>query len=162
MDSKRIEELQRIETDALIMVNALIEHGDSQAKIQKRIKLGNYAVAGLVMLFGFLSYTPFGKQEFGDITPLLIAVLGATFLLLDAYTPHMLDDPNPERFRDYAFYIQKYARDIRTHINNNNLSEPEWNATADLLSDWTRTNTDDVLLKFSSVRKYVNHSQNRA
>jgi hypothetical protein len=27
----------------------------------------------------------------------------------------------------------------------------QWNATADLLSDWARTNIDDVALKFGKV-----------
>lgn len=120
-NSGRRERLGQMGQDAKRMVNLLLNHAGQQEGIQRRIRLANYAVAAFVMLFGLLSFTEFGKQKFGDFLSLAICVMGAMFLLLEAYTPHMLDDPNPERFRDYAFYILKYARDIDTHLANTEL-----------------------------------------
>jgi hypothetical protein len=154
-DQKRLNSLKAIGQDALKYAIALKTHEESQTKIQKRIKLANYAVAALVMLFGFLSFIPVAKQQLGDSLSIAITLLGACFLLLDAYSPHLLDDPNPERFRDYAFYIRKYARDIETHCADTDMPDAHWIATADLLSDWARTNLDDVALKFGKVMKKI-------
>jgi hypothetical protein len=150
-DANRVAILKQVSQQSSKLSKVLREHEQSQTILQKRIRLANSAVGAFGIIFGFLSYTPSIKSAVGENFPIVIAALGAIFLLLDAYSPHLLDDPNPERFRDYAFYIRKFARDIETHLTNTDLSEVQWNATADLLSDWARTNIDDVALKFGKV-----------
>lgn len=151
-DEKRMESLKHIGLKAACIAQILAEHRQAQQKIQKRTKLANYAVGAIVMLFGFLSFVPSFQQSFGHYFPVAIVLMGAIFLLADAYVPHVLEDPSPDRFGDYAVYINKYARDIETHINDFDLSSVHWNAKADLLSDWARSNIDDVFVKWTWVR----------
>jgi hypothetical protein len=100
------------------------------------------------MIFGFVSAMPQVKAAVGDILPLVVGILGASFLLLEAYTPSVLDDPNPDRFGDYSKYILRYARTIDELLHEKKLTEADWFARAWVLYQWSRDNLDDITEKW--------------
>ena len=126
----------------------LAKHKTAQARLQKRIKVASFCVGGFAMIFGFVSAMPQVKAAVGDILPLVVGILGASFLLLEAYTPSVLDDPNPDRFGDYSKYILRYARTIDELLHEKKLTEADWFARAWVLYQWSRDNLDDITEKW--------------
>ncbi|WP_310483985.1 hypothetical protein [Chamaesiphon sp. VAR_48_metabat_403] len=144
-DPKKIDLLREWARRAERVGYELAKHRNTQTKILKRAKMDNSAIGAFVLVFGFVALVPSIKNLIGNYVPLIIAVIGAIFLFADAYMPSILEDPNPQRFGDYAHYILKYARDLDALAENTALPLLEWNARADLLIDWARANLDDAI-----------------
>jgi hypothetical protein len=144
-DQKKIDSLREWALKAERVGHELARHRNTQAKILKRAKIANSAIGAFALVFGFVALIPSVKKLIGDYAPLIIAVIGAIFLFADAYMPSILEDPNPQRFGDYAHYILKYARDLDALAENTALPLIEWDARADLLMDWARANLDDAI-----------------
>jgi len=159
-DPETIRALQEVSVILNKYGRLLANHRDKQLRQQKRAKVANYLVGGLVMIFGFVSAIDSIKKYIGAFIPVTFAVLGATFLLLEAYMPSLLDDPNPERFGDYSRYLLKYSRDIDRLLQERRIPIVDWNARAWMLYEWARFNIDDSLEKWPwlenrSERYYV-------
>lgn len=147
-DPETVRVLQEVSVILKKYGRLLACHKDKQLRQQKRAKVANYLVGGFVMIFGFVSGIDAVKQHVGAFIPVIFAVLGASFLLLEAYTPSFLDDPNPERFGDYSRYLFKYSREIDRLLQERRLAITDWNARAWLLYEWARFNIDDSLEKW--------------
>jgi hypothetical protein len=142
------ESLRDIARRCSLVGRVLAKHKTAQTRLQKRIKIASFCVAGVVTIFGFVIGMPQVKAVVGDGLPLVVGVLGAGFLLMEAYTPSVLDDPNPERFGDYSKYILRYSRTIDELLHEKKLSEADWFARAWVLYEWSRDNLDDITEKW--------------
>jgi hypothetical protein len=147
-DPETVRVLQEVSAILKKYGRLLAYHKDKQLRQQKRAKVANYLVGGFVMIFGFVSAIDSVKRYVGAFIPVIFAALGATFLLLEAYMPSFLDDPNPERFGDYSRYLFKYSREIDRLLQDRRLTITDWNARAWLLYEWARFNIDDSLEKW--------------
>jgi hypothetical protein len=144
-EARKVNALRAWSLKAERVGHELAKHRNAQAKVLKRAKVANSAIGAFALVFGFVALVPSVKVLLGDFIPLVIAIIGAVFLFADAYMPSILEDPNPQRFGDYAHYILKYSRDLDALADNVVLPPVEWDARADLLMDWTRANLDDAI-----------------
>jgi hypothetical protein len=128
----------------------LAEHSTKQRNLQHLIRGANFGIGSIVAAYSLLSLQSAGQTSShqGAVIATLIA---AALLLLDAAMPTILTEPNPDRFKDYAYYVDEFAREL-LRLAEKPDTTPIWEAKAEVYINLTRLNIDDVFRTFTWVR----------
>jgi Na+/melibiose symporter-like transporter len=121
-------------------------------RAQQRDRLKNITDA-LSLLFGLIaiiSYTPFVKARLGetaaDATGFTAAILLVASIIVDRFFSR---DP-PERLKDYAFYMDYYAAQMRSLLDDE--EQPNSKAKLQALVELGSTNVTDACAKWPDIR----------
>lgn len=129
----------------------LSEHSSKQRFIQHMIRGVNFFIGAIVAVYSLLSLKAPG-QQFSHQGAVVATLVAAAALLLDAALPTIMAEPNPDRFKDYAYYIDECARELLKLAEKPEFT-PTWEARAEVHINSARLNIDDVFRTFTWVRK---------
>jgi hypothetical protein len=144
--------LERLKTTALKsrkISEILFAHADKQIRLTRIIRFLNFIVGAAV---AYLSLTISSID-----TNKALALTAALFIFADTGLPLILGEPNPERFKDYATYIEDYGRILENLEIDDELESLTWNSRAMELINLTQKNIDDVLGKWPWIKKKVSN-----
>ena len=91
---------------------ALSQHASDQKRRQRVFRALNFLVGFAIALLSALSI---GSSFVTQTLLSVIALVGATFLILDTLLPSLVEETNPDRFNDYAWYIGRIERTRHQH-----------------------------------------------
>lgn len=80
----------------------LAEHSSKQRYIQHLMRTLNFVIGAIVVAYSLLSLETSSQQP-PSHQGAIIATFVAAALLLDAALPTVMQEPNPDRFKDYAY-----------------------------------------------------------
>ncbi|MEJ2744873.1 MAG: hypothetical protein P8123_04180 [bacterium] len=149
-NDKLIAEAETLSLATSYMSRALSEHASSLKK-RKRFFSGLNFLAGFVIAMLAIGST--GANLLSGNGLVVLSIVAALLLLLDALLPSLAEEPNPERFNDYAWYIGRLQRDLKALSIDSKLPEQVWNARLHEKISLAQENMKDVEIKWPWITK---------
>ncbi|HZH32441.1 MAG TPA: hypothetical protein VEY11_16880 [Pyrinomonadaceae bacterium] len=150
-DPRRLDDIKQTVTTAARIGVILSRKKDREKRKQRFLRAINFIVGGIVGLLSLLALTSPYKEKFGSNLPTLLSLFASLVLLLDAALPLIVEEPNPQRYKDYYFYIQRYARLLSELALDTEIDEQVWNARVRELIAQAKLNIDDVFGEWTWV-----------
>ena len=147
-DQLKLNRLRTVAERSRKLSTALFKHADKQIRVIRLIRFLNFIV-GAVVAYLSLTISNIDANK-------ALALIAALFIFADTGLPLIMGEPNPERFRDYAIYIEEYGRILENLEIDDELEPLPWNSRVMELVNLTQKNIDDVLGKWPWIRDKLN------
>lgn len=106
----------------------LAEHASNQRGLQRFLRTVNFLVGVSVAALSLLAFIPQPGGAVNQRALLVGSLLAAALLVFDAALPSLSDEPNPDRFQDYSFYVEHYPADLMSVETDSTLHPDVWRA----------------------------------
>ena len=137
---------------ASLVAEILAKHASSQRRRARFLRTLNFIVGIIVAAVSLFAFVPDTRQVLTERRLLIAAAIAGLFLIADAVLPGLRDEPNPDRFHDYSYFIQHYVLEIKSLETEHSLDAAVWDARLREMIRLTRLNVDDVFRKWPWIR----------
>lgn len=148
-----IEEAKATAKTASHVAAILADHASSQRFRARLLRIANFVVGSIAAAISLVAFVPDSKSVLSENRLIIATLMASFFLIFDAVLPSLRDEPNPDRFQDYSYFIQNYALELRSIESDKSLEFLVWEARIRELLRMTRLNVDDVFRKWPWLRQ---------
>lgn len=154
-DKAKVAMANEAATRAFNVSRVLSKHSARQKVRARLLHFLNFFVGIAVALSTLLALAPPFAQMMGSRLPILMGLVAAFLLVLDAGLSSFLDEPNPERFQDYYVYIHGKGRKLADLARDVDIEDQEWRVRIRVLKELVDDEVADALGKWPWIENEI-------